>query len=302
MFATIRPSCLVIALLPAIGVATCLAQSEPELTGGFETSSGTPVAVAEVLAQPELWVMNVQFKPMRLMRLQVTDPQTGRRRLELIWYLVWRAENRTLGVKQEIEQRRAASDRVPVNPDENQLGSAIPDPTFAPGITLVTRDEGQQEIYPDVVLPEIHAEIEKREGIQISGGQRNPLKHMVQTVGPVPPVADEVSTDEKDRVIHGVAVWRNVDPKTDYFSVFMTGFSNGYRLVSGPNKELLVARKTIVQDFWRPGDQFEQEEREFRFEGEPRWIYRIEPGSIDVPNVGEVLGVAGEESRESDEG
>ena len=83
----------------------------------------------------------------------------------------------------------------------------------------------------------------------------------------------------RDRVTnarYGVAVWRNVDPQTDRVVVYITGMSNAYRLVKGPANELMVERKTVVQEFWRPGDEFEQDEEEFRIQGDPKWIYRIQ--------------------------
>ena len=54
----------------------------------------------------------------------------------------------------------------------------------------------------------------------------------------------------------------------------MTGFSNGYEVTKGPNGDEIVLRKTLVQEYWRPGDELLQDEREIRSVGEPQWIYR----------------------------
>src|SRR6185503_13289659 len=40
----------------------------------------------EIAAQPDLWVMEVYFKPMRQMVLNLTDPKTGQKRPEYVWY------------------------------------------------------------------------------------------------------------------------------------------------------------------------------------------------------------------------
>ncbi len=44
-----------------------------------------------------------------------------------------------------------------------------------------------------------------------------------------------------------------------------------------------IWRKTLVQKYWRPGDELEQNEREIRTQGEPRWIYR--PDDIAAPKA-----------------
>ena len=85
-------------------------------------------------------------------------------------------------------------------------------------------------------------------------------------------------------MIYGVAMWRGINPKTDYFTVFMSGFSNGYRVAKGPNGGQLIERRTIVQEFWRPGDRFDQAEIEMRFKGDPKWVYRAdEPKQVAAP-------------------
>ena len=80
-------------------------------------------------------------------------------------------------------------------------------------------------------------------------------------------------------------MFRGIDPKTDYFTVYMSGFSNGYKLGPGPNDSQVVKRKTLVQRYWRPGDQFDEEEVEFRVKGDPFWIYRDDaaPYTTEAP-------------------
>ena len=57
----------------------------------------------------------------------------------------------------------------------------------------------------------------------------------------------------------GVAVWKNVDARIDYVSVFVTGLSNGYRLKSLDNGEKEFKVRTLQLNFWRPGDSVEQD-------------------------------------------
>ena len=53
------------------------------------------------------------------------------------------------------------------------------------------------------------------------------------------------------------------------------GDSDWYYSVSPDrgDKTSRVWRKTLVVHYWRPGDAFDQNEREIRRRGEPRWIY-----------------------------
>ena len=41
--------------------------------------------------------------------------------------------------------------------------------------------------------------------------------------------------------------------------------------VEGPDGKELIQRKTLVQEFWRPGDEFDQNEQEIRVVETPKW-------------------------------
>ena len=73
--------------------------------------------------------------------------------------------------------------------------------------------------------------------------------------------------------IYGVAIWRNIDPRVARFRVFLSGFSNGFRKVQGPDGLEVVLRRTLVIDFWRPGDEFNVREPQFQIQGDPTWLY-----------------------------
>ena len=104
------------------------------------------------------------------------------------------------------------------------------------------------------------------------------LKNSVQVVQPV------LSPDDPEsKPIYGVVMWRGIDPGTDNFKVFASGFSNGYREVTGPDGKPLILRREIVLDFWRPGDEFDLSEREFRLRKEPGWVYRADEAKPTDP-------------------
>lgn len=206
----------------------------------------------ELSAQPDLWVMEVRFRPMRQVLIELTDPKTGQKRLQYVWYIAYRAINRKLSSR--------AIGEVPVN----ELDAPVIPPQFIPTFTLVTTDTDEPKAYEDQVIPEAVASINKRE--------RSVLKNSVAVVTDVPAAAAPGSPDE--RIIHGVATWVNVDPEADRYTVYLGGFSNGFKKVAGPDGTEVLQTKTIRMKYWRPGDRFDQKESEIRLDGDPQWIYR----------------------------
>ena len=53
----------------------------------------------------------------------------------------------------------------------------------------------------------------------------------------------------------------------------LQGFSNGYENRSGDADNPELWRKVIIQRFYRPGDEFDPDLREFQFSGEAEWTY-----------------------------
>ena len=230
--------------------------TQGQLTRGFVAKIEPAVTGEELNAQDDLWVFEVDFKPMRMVWVDLTDPKTGEKKRELIWYLVYRVVNRDLARPED------KSDTAPVNNED-----PVPVSMFVPEFTLVTNDNDSQKSYDDVLLPEAQTAIILRERLQ--------LKNSVEVVGEVPPATPKNAKDEN--AIYGLVMWRGVDPETDFFTVFMTGFSNGYSKRKGPDGQPQIWRRTIVQEYWRPGDRFFQNEKEIRPKGEPEWIYRPDP-------------------------
>jgi hypothetical protein len=223
-----------------------------ELKNGFTQSNGAEVTVAELIAHPELWIMEVQNKPLRMLRT----------RDGIVWYSIFRVVNR------DLQRKPDDSNTVP----QNETDTA-PKHLFSPRFTLVTNDGDQPKTYVDIIAPEIQKEIARREGLK--------LLNPIELAGDLPPLTMIGADNEEENARYGVVLWRDIDPETDRFTLFMTGLSNGYRLVKGPDGEILVERKTVVQKFWRPGDEFDQDEREIRFDGDPQWIYRVEDKKLD---------------------
>src|SRR4029077_3746582 len=68
----------------------------------------------------------------------------------------------------------------------------------------------------------------------------------------------------------GVAVWDDIDPDSNSYSIFVTGLSNGW----SKDDNGVYRRKTLQLNFKKIGDKYLQDSREIRFEGPATWIYR----------------------------
>lgn len=325
-----RSSFLLCSRLGLVLAAMCLPQPlmAQELDGGFRNVATPHATGDERTSQTNLWVLEVQFKSLRLIRLP--NPKTGEAsKGERVLYLVYRVVNRGQG------ETKDATDTAPINVFDPDVAA----PLFVPEFSLITNDNDQQKIYNDVVVPEAQKLISAREKLK--------LLNSVEIVGSIPEVTPAGAKPAEEKARTGVAMWRGVDPAADRFTIMMGGFSNGYKLVRGPvsfqalvdrvaenkltfsdqvwdskspwraasatynlfdnkkpapanpdasiwfytttsdriaaeEEKPIIWRKTLVQRFWRPGDQFDQQEKEYRLEGDAEWIFQPEDQPIPV--------------------
>lgn len=96
-----------------------------------------------------------------------------------------------------------------------------------------------------------------------------------------------VSSELVDHSVWGVATWEDVYLRVDYFSVAIEGLTNAYKWIDPPGafkagdppgtgRQLL--QKTLLLNFWRPGDEYVEDQRTIRY-GIPgqvdySWVYR----------------------------
>jgi hypothetical protein len=84
-----------------------------------------------------------------------------------------------------------------------------------------------------------------------------------------------------------VATWEDVDPESDFFSIYVQGLTNAYRWEdtagavqagSPPGTGKKFVQRTLKLNFWRPGDEFDLNEREIRYgapgEVDYEWVWR----------------------------
>jgi hypothetical protein len=262
-----RSRCLTaVAVVSAALTLGSVGTAQDVVTRGFDQVAKSVASYNEVNRQRDIQVMEVQIKPMRIVFVPVTD-KDGQQRLEQVWYLVYRAINRPLRVE-------VTDESDPVN-----VLDPLPGPAqFVPSLTLVTHDDPKTEIpiqiLPDEIIPAALAEIRKIEGDEVL----DCVEVTQDFPKPVDPDADEQPW------IYGVAMWRNVDPETDFFKVIFRGFSNGYeRTDDNPSG---IARKVVVQKFKRPGDRYDPNLREFSYDGAPFWAYQPDKLKVESARLG----------------
>lgn len=133
---------------------------------------------------------------------------------------------------------------------------------FVPQFVMVNED---RQRFEDEVVPEAVPVIRKRQDPSI------PVLGAVDIIGVIPP-----STRKNvDDAVFGVACWDRWDPKSDRFSIYVRGLSDGYKEVPSESGGKPVARyKTLKLDFIRRGDQFHLHEREIESADPPySWVY-----------------------------
>ena len=208
-------------------------------------------------AQRESWNLEFAFKPLRMVQVDVPQP-SGRLKPTLVWYMVYRV-------------RYLGGDLRP-NPRQSPYGDVTyPDATlvdfksrrFFPHFVLEGYDVGGKA-YLDQIVPAARPLIESRERIN------QPLYNSVEITRVPIPWSDE----ENDRGVWGFVTWTNVDPRIDFFSVFVQGLSNAYQFENPPGAfqvgdppgtGRIIRQKTLRLNFWRPGDSALEHEDEIRF-------------------------------------
>lgn len=224
-----------------------------------------------VTADPQLeWAKNVdfrrdvyclefEFKLPRLITVGLPQP-SGRLQPKPIWYMVYRVTN-----------RGGALRPVPEDDGTYRVEAVDVPVLFVPTFYLEARTATGEKRYPDRVIPLAKPLIQAREDPAIRFFDSTEIARTLQ-VG---------------QSVWGVAMWEDIDPAIDKFSILVAGLSNAYTWVDPPGvykvgdpigQGRVFQRKTLKLNFWRPGDEFIVKESQVRF-GQPgtvdyEWIYR----------------------------
>lgn len=252
----------------AVSLLAGAAAAQSELPRGFAKRLPAYASGEERNRQTNLKVMEVQFKPMRMIWVELTDPRTGQKKKQAVWYLCYRA------ITRPTPARADETDTRPINATD-----PAPKPVdFMPEFILTTYDDPANPLplknHQDQIQPEVLAAIRAIEQRPASDFTKRSIENGLSIIQPFPDPIDETAPLEDQDWVYGVATWTGIDPKTDYFQVTMRGFSNAFELRPGPDGELQPWRKVIVQKFSSRGDEFDPHQQEFEFDGDPAWDYQ----------------------------
>jgi len=128
---------------------------------------------------------------------------------------------------------------------------------------IVVNEDGQR--FEDEVVPHAIPVIQKREDPSI------PVLGAVDVIGMLPPS----TRPNIDDAVYGVACWDRWDRKSDRFSIYVRGLSDGYKEFPPESGGKPVARyKTLKIDFIRRGDEHNLSEKEIQLADPPySWVY-----------------------------
>lgn len=217
-----------------------------------------------------IWHLEFAFKPLR--RIYVDVPlAAGRMQRKLIFYMVYRVKNtggdwRPQAKDLDLERELKADYKPQVfdveRSDSDKL-RFIPQFIFR-GQSLDSENNYLTKEYLDRIIPAAMDPIAERERVGV---------RLYNTVE-ISKVPIELSTEKVDRSVWGVVTWEDVDPRIDYFSIFIQGLTNAYRFrdnpdqfqtTSAPTTGRRFAYKTLQLNFWRAGDSVLEHEDEIRY-------------------------------------
>jgi hypothetical protein len=192
--------------------------------------------------------------------IEVDVPQSsGLLQRKQIWYMVYRVTNTGARLK-PVEVEGGVIQAAPAE------GQPV---KFYPHFVLESHDrdlEGERvyKAYLDRIVPVAISAIQRRED------PNRELFTTVEMAGREVPV----STGPVERSLWGVAMWEDVDPNIDFFSIYVSGLSNAAKWWDPPDavtegqpplSGTRSFRKTLQINFWRPGDDVDPHEEELRF-------------------------------------
>jgi hypothetical protein len=197
----------------------------------------------------DIWCLEFAFKPPRVMDVDVPagDSRMQRKR---IWYLVYRVRN--VGWRKIVTEPAEGGQEKAVRRTETFEKPVA----FAPQFVLETLEpvdaaEGAAAYrgYLDRLVPSAMAAIRRRE---------DPNRRLLDSVE----IMESELAPGEER--WGVAIWEDVDPRIDFFSIYVRGLTNAVRwrkrpdavIQQGdtPGSDVEETLECLRLDFWRPGD------------------------------------------------
>ena len=209
-----------------------------------------------VVLRRDIWNLEFAFKPLRMIEVDVPQPN-GRLERKLVWYLVYRVKYDGFDLRPNPTDDRFGHTTFPTTQPVN-----VPSRRFFPHFVLESVE--YNKAYLDRIIPAAIEPIRRRE--KIAGRLYNTVE--------ITKVAVELSDERTDRSVWGVATWEDIDPRIDFFSIYIQGLTNAYQFQDPPGayqpndppgSGRTYKFKTLKLNFWRPGDSVLEHEDEIRY-------------------------------------
>ena len=257
----------------------------------------------------DIWCLQFSFKPLRLIDVDIPNAE-GNYDTKKVWYLVYNVKN--LGPA-DLDQKKINSSLGSAVPAGKELKMRVPTDTtpldvprsaaleirqqtgvfaprpgkdepirFTPHFVLAThrlvletvpvtdsetgKTEWQTEsmpiAYDDRIIPLALPKIAKREG----------MKALPETTVSIP--LKEIASGED---LWGVAMWTDIDPRINEFSIFVSGLTNAYQWSNKTTADgtyentgkfgegRILKRRVLKLDWWRVGDKNSLNETQIHF-------------------------------------
>jgi hypothetical protein len=213
------------------------------------------------LDRPDVWTLNFRYKPPRILTVDGFDDK-GNPAKQIAWYMWYQVYNRS--------------------------GEPV---TFVPEFVLVTTDLNNNGAYLDEPQPFIFEQIKKYEDRTITKERPNGVLNLLTTIEMSRKPIAASRPDAFPRLASGLAVWTDMAekaPKTNKFSVYVVGLSNGVAVEQKllPNDQLatITKKKTLRLDFIRPTDDVRQQISDIQPDESAgpaeTWVYRTSSTKI----------------------
>ena len=199
-------------------VPEILADKSLEWTPSSTTKSRTLFEMAkDAVFINDVWCLEFAFKPLRMIEVDVPQP-SGRVQRKNIWYMVYRVRNTGAGLTGKANDD-GTFETAAKSTDEIR---------FVPELVLASNDRsaGQRvrKAYLDRIVPAALGPIQQRELPR--GELFNSAELATQLL--------KIEGGRTQQGVWGVAMWEDVDPQIDFFSIYVRGLSNGLAWTDPP--------------------------------------------------------------------
>lgn len=215
-----------------------------------------------VVLRRTIWNLEFSFKPLRRLYVDIPQP-TGKMQRKQIWYMVYRVRNAgsEMRPKENVDEtyKHTTYSTERVNIDALRFL-----PQFVLNGHVLEGDKYVTKEYLDRIIPAAIPAIQQRE----FGG-----RELLNTVK-IQRMAIPLSDDQNDRSVWGVVTWEDLDPRIDFFSIYIGGLTNAYRFADPagayakgdpPGKGRVFQYKTLRLNFHRAGDALHEHEEELHY-------------------------------------